>query len=162
MQDLAVIQRARRLRKSTTLPELVLWRHLRDKQIGGLRFRRQVPIGRYVVDFASLLIRLIVEVDGGVHDLRTFDDAKRDAWLRSQGFRVIRFTNAQVRDQINDVLAEIRKHAPSPISGGSCQAEPDGWGLPDPERLSPARLMTHPHPSRSASHLPPKMAEGSD
>ena len=75
MQDVAVIQRARRLRKSTTLPEVVLWRHLRDKQIGGLRFRRQVPIGRYVVDYACLSIRLIVEVDGGVHDLRTFDDA---------------------------------------------------------------------------------------
>ena len=161
MQDVAVIQRARRLRESATLPELVLWHHLRDKQIGGLRFRRQVPIGRYVVNFASLSIRLIVEVDGGVHDLRTFDDAKRDAWLRSQGFRVIRFTNAQVRDQINDVLAEIRKHAPSPISGegvrrsltdGGCQTRNDSH---QPDDDTP--------PSVSLRELPsPEMAEGSD
>ena len=117
MQDVAVIQRARRLRKTLTGPEAILWLHLRDRQVAGLRFRRQVPISRFVVDFACLSIRLVVEVDGGVHDLRAFDDARRDAWLRSQGFTVIRFTNGDVRNRLNDVLAEIRKYGPSPISG---------------------------------------------
>lgn len=95
--------------------------------MSGLRFGRQVPIGAFIVDFACLSIRLIVEVDGGVHDLRTFDHAHRDTRLRSQGFTVIRFTNGDVRNRINDVLAEIRKHAPSPRTGeGGPRSGSDG------------------------------------
>ncbi len=79
-----------------------------------MRFRRQVPIGAYVCDFACLSHRLIVEVDGGIHALRTFDDARRDAWLVGQGFAVIRVPNAQVMDRVDLVIAAIRNAARPP------------------------------------------------
>ena len=78
MQPERTIRRARRLRKTPTRAEDFFWSLVRDRDVDGLRFRRQVPIGFYVVDFACLSARLIIEADGGVHALRTFDDAKRD------------------------------------------------------------------------------------
>lgn len=128
MQPEQTIRRARRLRKAPTRAEDFFWSLVRDRALDGLRFRRQVPIGFYVVDFACLSARLIIEADGGVHALRTFDDAKRDAWLTSQGFQVLRFPNAEMLGKPNDVLAAIRgavgkppserlRRPPSPISG---------------------------------------------
>jgi very-short-patch-repair endonuclease len=70
---------AQRLRKAPTNAEQSLWRALRDRQVEGYRFRRQVPIGRYIVDFACLEKRLVVEVDGGQHDINREDDVVRDA-----------------------------------------------------------------------------------
>ena len=90
-------QNARQLRKNMTEAERALWRLLRQRQINGLRFRRQVPIDHYIVDFACLEARLVIEVDGGQH-FESQSDMKRDAYLRSQGFRVLRFWN-------NDVLS---------------------------------------------------------
>jgi very-short-patch-repair endonuclease len=90
-------QNARQLRKNMTDAERALWRLLRQRQINGLRFRRQVPINHYIVDFACLEARLVVEVDGGQHS-ESQADKKRDAYLRSQGFRVLRLWN-------NDVLS---------------------------------------------------------
>ena len=141
MQPEPTIRRARRLRKTQTHSETYLWTLIRDRQLDGLRFRRQVPIGNYVVDFACLSARLIVEVDGGVHDLRTYDDARRDVWLRSQNFTVVRVRNAQIMDRPHEVVAKIRAVAtrsspplPSPISGeGGSRSETDG-GLPDASR----------------------------
>jgi len=77
--------------------ERALWRSLRQRQADGHRFRRQVPIDRYIVDFACLEARLIIEVDGGQHSGST-TDTTRDAYLRAQGFQGLRFWN-------NDVLA---------------------------------------------------------
>jgi very-short-patch-repair endonuclease len=76
--------------------ERALWRLLRQRQIRGLRFRRQVPIDHYIVDFACLEARLVIEVDGGQH-FESEADKRRDAYLHSQGFRVLRLWN-------NDVL----------------------------------------------------------
>jgi len=90
-------QNARRLRKDMTDAERALWRLLRQRQINGLRFRRQVPIDHYIVDFACLEARLVIEVDGGQHS-ESQTDKMRDAYLRSQGFRVLRLWN-------NDVLS---------------------------------------------------------
>jgi very-short-patch-repair endonuclease len=90
-------QNARRLRKQMTDAERALWHLLRRKQIGSHRFRKQVPIGKYIVDFACLDARLIIEVDGGQHADAADADRERDAWLASQNFRVLRFWN-------NDVL----------------------------------------------------------
>jgi very-short-patch-repair endonuclease len=90
-------QNARRLRKQMTDAERALWHLLRRKQIDGHRFRKQVPIGKYIVDFVCLDARLVIEVDGGQHSDAAEADAVRDAWLRSQNFRVLRFWN-------NDVL----------------------------------------------------------
>lgn len=125
MQQEGTVRRARRLRKAPTKVEAILWRHLRQRQVAGLRFRRQVPIGPYVMDFACFSQRLVVEVDGGVHDLRTFDDSQRDDWLAGQGFRVLRFTNGQVEKRPHEVIAAIAAHTPSPssgeVSGGACR-----------------------------------------
>jgi very-short-patch-repair endonuclease len=74
-----------------------LWRLLRQRQINGLRFRRQVPIDHYIVDFACLEARLVIEVDGGQH-FESETDKRRDACLHAQGFRVLRLWN-------NDVLS---------------------------------------------------------
>ena len=114
MQPRSTIRRARRLRKQPTRAETRLWGFLRDKAVDGMRFRRQVPIGVYVCDFACLSHRLIVEVDGGVHALRTFDDARRDAWLSAQGFAVVRVSSAQVLDRVHEVIAAIRSAARAP------------------------------------------------
>jgi len=116
MQPERMIRRARRLRKSPTRAEEFFWSLVRDRALDGLRFRRQVPVGQYVVDFACLSARLIIEADGGVQALRTFDDAKRDAWLTSQGFRVLRFPNAEILRKPNDILAAIRDAAGKPPS----------------------------------------------
>lgn len=116
MQPERTIRRARRLRKSPTRAEEFFWSLVRDRALEGLRFRRQVPIGSCVVDFACLSARLIIEADGGVHALRTFDDARRDAWLTSQGFRVLRFPNAEILRKPNDVLDAIRRAAKEPPS----------------------------------------------
>jgi len=89
---------ARRLRKNPTDAESRLWLHLRQKQLGGFRFRRQVPLGPYVVDFVCQSEKLVIEVDGGQHAHRIGHDARRSAWLAENGYRVLRFWN-------NDVLA---------------------------------------------------------
>jgi very-short-patch-repair endonuclease len=98
---------AKRLRKDSTDAERHLWRHLRDRQIEGFKFRRQQPIGRYVVDFVSLERKLIVEVDGGQHSLDPGDKI-RDAWLRAEGYSVLRFWNNQVFINLEGVLESIR------------------------------------------------------
>ncbi|MGV8928817.1 MAG: endonuclease domain-containing protein [Brevundimonas sp.] len=116
MQPERTIKRARRLRKTPTRAEDFFWSLVRDRALDGLRFRRQVPIGFYVVDFACLSARLIIEADGGVHALRTFDDGKRDAWLSSQGFRVLRFANSDILARPNHVLAAIRDAVGKPPS----------------------------------------------
>ena len=108
MQPERTIRRARRLRKTPTKSESALWPLLRDRAVAGLRFRRQVPFDRYVCDFACLSARLIIEVDGGVHRLREAEDAKRDAWLRSQGFTVLRFSNEDVGSRPHLILNAIR------------------------------------------------------
>ena len=98
--------RARRLRKAPTRMESRLWERLRQLPI---RFRRQAPIGPYVVDFACLKARLVVEVDGGIHDHPDviMRDMDRDAWLIAQGFRVLRIPNLRVRNDLDAVVSEI-------------------------------------------------------
>ena len=86
---------ARRLRRAMTDAERALWRHLRMRQIAGARFRRQHPIGPYVVDFVCLAHRLVIEVDGGQH-ADSMSDAARDAFLRTHGYQVLRFWNHDV------------------------------------------------------------------
>ena len=96
---------ARTLRKQPAVTERLLWTLLRDRRLDGLKFRRQVPIGRYIVDFQCLRHRLIVEADGPLHDPAY--DAERDTWLRGQGFRVLRFSNGDIIGNRDDVLAAI-------------------------------------------------------
>jgi len=88
-----------------TDPERILWWHLADRGLG-TKWRRQEPIGCYIVDFVTYRYRLIVELDGSQHAESTYDD-KRDAWLREQGFRVLRFWNEEVFEAVDDVLDTI-------------------------------------------------------
>jgi very-short-patch-repair endonuclease len=98
---------ARKLRSNPTDAETRLWSRLRHKQIDGHRFRRQVPPGPYVADFVCLDARLVVEVDGGQHAERAAQDTSRTAWLEAQGFRVLRFWNNDVLQNLDGVLQEI-------------------------------------------------------
>ena len=91
--------RARQLRKSLTDAERVLWNILRNRQVLGYRFRRQAPIGPYIVDFVCFENRLVIEVDGGQHVEQADYDADRTGWLEGAGYRVIRFWNSQVLEE---------------------------------------------------------------
>jgi very-short-patch-repair endonuclease len=97
--------RARDMRGAMTDAERKLWGQLNRKQMLGVRFRRQVPLGHYIVDFVCLPARLVVEVDGGQHTVER--DAARSAWLESQGFVVLRFWNGDVLTGIDRVVETI-------------------------------------------------------
>src|SRR5262245_61541368 len=101
------IIRARNLRRQTTAAEALLWAQLRDRRLGGFKFRRQRPIGPYLVDFVCMERRLIIEVDGAPHDLTFEHDSVRDAKLTSAGYRVLRFRNDEVRSNLDGVRATI-------------------------------------------------------
>ena len=103
---------ARTLRKKFTDAEQKLWKHLRGRQIGGEKFRRQQPLGKYVVDFVCLEKKLIVKVDGGQHAASEYDK-ERTLWLESEGFRVIRFWNNEVPGDIGIVLDVIYREMKS-------------------------------------------------
>ena len=96
------------LRKHPTEAERLLWRHLRLRQLGGWKFRRQQPVGSYIVDFVCLEKRLIVEVDGGHHAVQVEKDARRAAWLEAEGFRLLRFWNTDVLRDVTIVQETIR------------------------------------------------------
>ena len=98
---------ARKLRKLSTDTEHLLWRHLRGRQIGGFKFRRQQPVGNYVVDFVNLEKKVVIELDGGQHLLH-LDDRIRDEWLRAEGYTVLRFWDNQVFSNFEGVLETIR------------------------------------------------------
>jgi very-short-patch-repair endonuclease len=95
--------------------ERLIWTHLRAGRFGDWKFRRQVPLGPYIVDFVCFKARLIVELDGGQHVDRADYDAARTAWLEARGFSVIRFWNSDALAFTDDVLAAIWESlAPSP------------------------------------------------
>ncbi|MGP8049842.1 MAG: endonuclease domain-containing protein [Desulfobaccales bacterium] len=100
---------ARSLRRVQTDAERLLWRHLQSKQMEGFKFRRQAPIGKYVVDFVSFARKLIVEVDGGQHAVEIAKDQKRENWLFTQGFTTVRFWNNAVLQNLEGVLEAIRE-----------------------------------------------------
>ncbi|TNI51266.1 endonuclease domain-containing protein [Aeromonas veronii] len=100
---------AKRLRRDATQAEQKLWQQLRNRRLAGLKFRRQMPIGPYVVDFICLEQGLVIEVDGSQHGAQTnqMHDEARTAYLNQQGFRVIRVWNNDVLSRMEVVLAHI-------------------------------------------------------
>jgi very-short-patch-repair endonuclease len=100
-------EKAWELRQKSTDAERLLWRYLRAKRLDGLKFRRQEPIGNYIVDFVSFNKRVIVEVDGGQHMARKVADEKRTTWLEEQGFKVLRFWNNDVLKNTEGVIRTI-------------------------------------------------------
>ena len=121
-------RRARELRANPTEAERLLWVHLSARKVAGVRFNRQFPIGPFVCDFVSRSAKLIVEVDGGQHDANAEADRSRTRYLEAQGFRVIRFWNNQVLQQIEAVVGEIeRVLADRPSPNPSRKREGSSW-----------------------------------
>jgi very-short-patch-repair endonuclease len=119
--------RARAMRGAPTDSELRLWRLLRDRRLSGFKFRRQVPVGPYIVDFFCVGAKLIVEADGSQH-AESVRDNVRDAYLANQGWKVLRFWNNEMLQNREGVLETILAHASRPSSG------PSGHLLPEGER----------------------------
>ena len=98
--------RAKEMRREPVLYERRLWKLLRDRRLDGLKFRRQVVVGRYIADFVCLRHRLVVEADGPTHEASPHD-AERDAFLREQNFRVLRFPNTDIENRRHEVVSAI-------------------------------------------------------
>jgi very-short-patch-repair endonuclease len=123
--ELIVVDRARLLRKKATEPERILWRHLRNRNFAGYKFRRQHPLGSYVLDFYCPSEKLAIELDGGGHNYRAGQtrDQARSEFLARHRVSVLRFWNHQVRQELDSVLRAIwfaleerQKNNPSPSS----------------------------------------------
>jgi len=99
--------RARELRQRSTPPEKMFWQRVRNRQLAGLKIRRQVPVGAYLVDFLCEEQKLIVELDGDTHAHQIEYDQRRDAFLVAAGYRVVRVTNADIFVNIDGVLIRI-------------------------------------------------------
>ena len=111
------VGKARALRRAETRAERLLWSRLRDRRLGGQKFRRQHPLGPYVVDFLCTEKWLVVEVDGGQHAARVASDQARTCWLESRGVRVVRFWNNEVLENPDGVcsrLLENLRHGNTP------------------------------------------------
>ena len=114
---------ARSLRQHATDAERLLWKHLRGHRLAGYKFRRQMVIEPYIVDFVCLDAKLIVEADGGQHAEQVYDDAKRTAFLASLGYEVMRFWNHEILGDIDAVIGRIHGFlietpSPQPSPGG--------------------------------------------
>ncbi|MGB0211852.1 endonuclease domain-containing protein [Algiphilus sp.] len=104
------VQRARSLRNQQTDAEARLWYHLRAHRFLGLKFKRQQPIGHFIVDFICQQRDLVIELDGGQHSGQQDYDAQRSAYLQAQGLRVLRFWNNDVLNETEAVLDQIRRY----------------------------------------------------
>ena len=102
------------LRKRSTDAESLLWFHLRNRNFSGYKFRRQHPLGRYVVDFFCEEKEIVVEVAGSQHAEVTADSLERDRWLKMKGYRVLRFWNNQILNETDAVLEVILQACVSP------------------------------------------------
>src|SRR5512135_1072052 len=112
---------AKGMRRQPTNAEAVIWAALRGTRLQGFKFKRQQPIGAYIVDFVCFERRLVVEIDGGQHADDVSEDQVRSNWLQSQGFGVLRFWNNEVIERNDDVLEsiirELHEHpSPQPLS----------------------------------------------
>ncbi|MFH1653598.1 MAG: endonuclease domain-containing protein [Pseudomonadota bacterium] len=133
------IKLARSLRRNTTEPEKILWFYLRKRSLKNFKFRRQYPIGKYIVDFISFEARLIIELDGSQHLASEERDARRDNWLMGEGFKVLRFYNNELLEHRERVLESIvdacEKHSP-----------------PSAQNLSPPSALQAPSPIEGEGH----------
>lgn len=100
-------QKAKQLRSNSTDAERNFWAHIRNRRLEGWKFRRQLPVGQYIVDFACPELRLIIEIDGGQHAEQVIYDLSRTRFLQSKGYRVVRFWNNEVLGNIEGVLEAL-------------------------------------------------------
>jgi very-short-patch-repair endonuclease len=107
---------AKQLRRTMTVAEKILWNHVRANRLDGFHFRRQQIIAGYVVDFYCHSARLIVELDGPIHENQHEHDKKRDIALTELGFRIVRFANREVIENLKEVLNRILRHCQEKIT----------------------------------------------
>ena len=131
---------AKNLRRKSTNAEILLWRHLRAKQLEGFKFRRQQPIGNYIADFVCFEKQIAIEVDGGQHVLEKDKDKEREKWLKGQGFKILRFWNNEVLMNIEGVIEVIREN---------CLGHPP----PTPSHRGRGRIKTYPFLNREFEKL---------
>lgn len=107
-----IFRRASELRKNMTKAEIILWQHLRMKRVNGLTFRRQHPISNFIADFYCHKIRLVIEVDGEIHNnVEIIErDKGRDYFMNKLGLNVIRFTNSEIINNPDEVIDKIKLH----------------------------------------------------
>lgn len=118
-RGMTLLGNAKSLRSGQTLAEQRIWYFLRAHRFMGLKFKRQKPIGRYIVDFVCMEQKLIIEVDGGQHAEQEKYDGVRDDWLRGEGYTVLRLWNNDVLQKTEEVLESIRMAVvskPSPLA----------------------------------------------
>jgi len=108
--------RAKLFRQQPTEAEAFLWNHLKGSQLSSYRIRRQFPIDRYIVDFCCLKRKLIIEIDGPIHQQQKVRDQSREVILKYYGFTIIRFTNDQVLKEIDKTLKQIQTYLDPSIS----------------------------------------------
>lgn len=102
------LERARKLRKNQTETEKLIWSALRRNRLEGLKFKRQAPVGPYILDFVCLTAKLVLEIDGQGHDQTVAYDTRRTSILKREGFLVMRFSNEDVRENLEGVIETIR------------------------------------------------------
>ena len=154
--NLTATMRARQLRRNQTDVEQRLWRALRARSFGGAKFRRQLPIGRHVVDFACPSRRLIVELDGGQHAAQASGDEARSRMLAAHGYRVIRFWNNDVNENLPGVLAAIE----SVLADPSPQPSPRSRGAREPAGVLLLSLPSGREQDGNASSYPRPLTGG--
>jgi very-short-patch-repair endonuclease len=138
MRDQTLLKHAKAMRRELTGPELKLWLELRAKRFGNAKFRRQVVIGSYIADFACRNpTMLIVEVDGDTHTESRAYDARRSAFLEGRGYRVVRFTNAEVTTNLDGVLHAIAEALCSPPLPDPLRWRGEGEGFKTPTAALP-------------------------
>ena len=143
MTDPHLLKHAKALRKDMTDAEHRLWYHLRGHRFEGAKFKRQKPIGPFIVDFVCLECRLVIELDGGQHADDVAYDQRRDAWLAANGYRVLRFWNNEVMQNLPGVLERVRETlvatdapsppAPLPQAGEGSESTAPGVSSPLPQ-----------------------------
>ena len=109
-------QAAKRMRKNLTPAEACLWSALKSKKLNGVKFRCQHPVGNFILDFYCPSYKLVIEVDGKIHDKQVDRDRFRTSKLEEYGYRVLRFSNEEVLSNLPRVLAEIRRVISPPLS----------------------------------------------
>jgi very-short-patch-repair endonuclease len=107
MRDPRLITYAKKMRREMTEPEIRIWLKLRARRFGEIKFRKHKVVGRYIVDFSSNDPKLVIEIDGDTHAGREVYDAIRTQFLEEQGYRVIRFSNRDVMDNLDGVLETV-------------------------------------------------------
>ena len=121
-EDIALTQIAKNLRNNMTKQEVILWQHIKNKQILNVKFRRQQQIGKYICDFVSFYPKIIIELDGSQHitGVQQQSDIIRDKYLTSEGFKVLRFWNNEIEKNISGIIQEIENCIIScpPLAGG--------------------------------------------